>query len=146
LTPGLNTLRNGAIQEHLTDVIPAGKVTATPTTEGEPMEFSSKDQGDFTVLTAAGRMDTLTAPEFETAVRAVLDAKRTRVVADMHQVDYISSAGLRSILVAAKKVKAAGGELLFAGVTGMVLDVFTISGFKSMFRLFDTADDAVRQG
>jgi anti-sigma B factor antagonist len=118
----------------------------TPKIRREPMDFSSKDQGEMTLLTAAGRMDTITAPEFETAVQALLDRKRTRVVADLAQVNYISSAGLRSILVAATKLKAAGGELLFAGVSGMVLDVFTISGFKSMFRLFDTAAEALGQG
>ncbi|MFH1152822.1 MAG: STAS domain-containing protein [Pseudomonadota bacterium] len=106
------------------------------------MEFTFANQGETTIVTASGRMDTITAPEFEAAVQKILDQGRTRVVADFNRVNYISSAGLRSILVAAKKIKAVRGELLFCGVTGMVLDVFTISGFKSMFKLFDTAQEA----
>lgn len=110
------------------------------------MEFKTETSGNTTILKTSGRMDIVNAPEFEKAVQDLLGQGITRIVADLAQVDYISSAGLRAILVAAKKAKAGRADLVFSCVSGMVLEVFTISGFKSMFRLFDTTEEALAQG
>lgn len=108
------------------------------------MEFKSEKLGDYVVLSVAGRMDALTAGEFEKQCCQCMEAGDAKIVADMGGVDYISSAGLRSILSAAKKLRGAQGEIRFCGLSGMVNDVFTVSGFAAMFKIFDTAADATK--
>ncbi|WP_022660314.1 STAS domain-containing protein [Paucidesulfovibrio longus] len=108
------------------------------------MEFKSEKLGDYVVLSVAGRMDALTAGEFEKQCCQCMDAGDAKIVADMGGVDYISSAGLRSILSAAKKLRGSQGEIRFCGLSGMVNDVFTVSGFAAMFKIFDTAADATK--
>ena len=65
------------------------------------------------------------------------------VVVDMSKVEYISSAGLRSILASAKNLRARGGDLYFCRFTGMVADVFKMFGFAAMFQFFDTREQAI---
>lgn len=107
------------------------------------MEFTVEKHPTTTVLKAAGRMDITGAPEFEKKARDLINEGVSRIVIDMEAVDYVSSAGLRAILVAAKKAKAVKSEIVFSSVTGMVLDVFSMSGFKAMFRLFETSGEAL---
>ncbi|MGE4292010.1 MAG: STAS domain-containing protein [Desulfovibrio sp.] len=109
------------------------------------MEFKSEKLGDYVVLSVAGRMDALTAGEFEKQCCQCLDAGNAKIVADMSGVDYISSAGLRSILSAAKKLRGSQGEIRFCALSGMVNDVFTVSGFAAMFKIFGTAADAAKE-
>ena len=59
--------------------------------------------------------------------------------------EYISSAGLRSILSTAKQLKVKEGRLLFADLRGPVKDVFKISGFGSLFKIYDTEEEALRE-
>lgn len=108
------------------------------------MEFTSKQNGECLVVEVAGRMDGLTAPEFETAFAGYLEQGAITLAVGMSGVDYISSAGLRSILSTAKKLKAADGQMRFFGLSGMVADVFSVSGFTSIFKLFETEDEAVK--
>ncbi len=107
------------------------------------MECTGCKQGAFYVLSVAGRMDALTSQGFETECLARLDAGDTRIVVDLSALEYISSAGLRSILAAAKKLKAVGGDLAFCGLTGIVAEVFTVSGFAKLLPVYATRVEAL---
>ncbi|MBI5520624.1 MAG: STAS domain-containing protein [Desulfovibrio sp.] len=107
------------------------------------MEFTETKEGAFLVLAVAGRMDTLTAPEFETRCAACLEAGNKRLVVDLAGLEYISSAGLRSILSAAKKLKAAGGDMAFCALTGIVAEVFAVSGFNKLLPVLPTREQAL---
>ncbi len=107
------------------------------------MECTGSKQGAFYVLEVSGRMDALTSQGFETECLARLEAGDTRIVADLSGLEYISSAGLRSILAAAKKLKAAGGDLAFCCLSGIVAEVFTVSGFAKLLPVYDTRGEAL---
>jgi len=107
------------------------------------MNIETRIEGPKTLLTVTGRMDALSAPAFETACQAVLDDGRVAVVADLSGLEYISSAGLRSILGAAKKLKGAGGSLSFCGLGGMVDEVFRVSGFLKLFKVHASRAEAL---
>jgi anti-sigma B factor antagonist len=62
----------------------------------------------------------------------------------MSGVDYISSVGLRALMVAAKQVKTQGGRIAVAALTPMVREVFQISRFHLVFSLFDEVDAAAQ--
>ena len=69
------------------------------------------------------------------------DAKR--IVLDMNEVDYVSSAGLRVLLQGAKSLKKTDGEIVLFGMNSAVNQVFKLSGFDSIFRSFDSESKAV---
>jgi anti-anti-sigma factor len=97
------------------------------------------------VFKVNGRMDALTAPEFEKTVSLWIDEGETCFVVDLSALEYISSAGLRNILVIAKKLKAINGKILLAAMEESVNEVFTISGFNSIIPIHDTVQSAILQ-
>ena len=74
---------------------------------------------------------------------ACLEAGDKRLVVDLAGLEYISSAGLRSILASAKKLKAQGGDLAFCALSGIVAEVFAVSGFAKLLPVFATRAEAV---
>ncbi len=84
------------------------------------------------VLQPSGRLDSVTAKTFETTLIGKLEAGVSKVVLDLSRLDYISSAGLRVVLIAAKKLKGAGGALVLCDLSPSVREVFEVSGFVSV--------------
>lgn len=99
--------------------------------------------GDVLVIAPAGRIDSVTAKTLEAAVLDVVAGGANRLVVDLAAVDYVSSAGLRVILLAGKKAKASGGTLVLAGLKQTIRDVFEISGFLRLFEVRETREEAV---
>lgn len=87
------------------------------------------ENGKLTVR-PAGRIDTVTAPEFAAAV--TLDGVK-EVVFDLADVDYISSAGLRVFLATHQKMTASGGRMVLTNVRPIVREIFDIVGFSDVF-------------
>ncbi len=109
------------------------------------MEFETSQHDNAVVIHVKGRMDAVTAPEFEKECSPHVESDVARLVIDLSELAYISSAGLRSILSTAKKMKTSGGEIRFCGLSGMVQEVFSISGFSSMFTICETLNEALDQ-
>ncbi len=107
------------------------------------MELNGIKAKEYLVLEVSGRMDALTAPQFEAACDEWLKASEKRMVVDMTALEYISSAGLRAILAVAKKLKAQGGELSFCALRGIVAEVFSVSGFAKLLPVFTTREEAL---
>ncbi len=108
------------------------------------MEMQAGMKNDFVILKMKGRMDAATGPAFEKECLSWIDDKGARrVIVDMAGLEYISSAGLRSILSISMKLRAQEGEIRFANLSGMVKEVFTIAGFSTMFQSYDSVDQAL---
>ncbi len=107
------------------------------------MEIRTRKEANATVITITGRLDAITAPEYEKKVQELINAGDTRLVVDFEQLDYISSAGLRGLLVTAKLLKARAGQVRFANVRGAVKEVFDISGFNSIFQMDNSVVAAI---
>lgn len=88
-----------------------------------------------TELTVAieGRLDTLTAPEFEEKLEPELEDTE-KLVLDLAELEYISSAGLR-VLLSAMKVMEEQGEMVLRNVRPDVMDVFEVTGFIDMLNI-----------
>ena len=99
------------------------------------MELSVEKQNDVAIVAAGGRLDAGGAPEFEARCKALLQEGAKRLLLDLAKVDYVSSAGLRSLLVLAKAVQSAGGALALCRLAPAVRDVMTISGFDNILPL-----------
>ena len=107
------------------------------------MEFLSRKENGGTVVALVGRLDAVTAPEYERRVQELLAGDETRLVLDLERLDYISSAGLRGLLMTAKLLKARHGQVRFANVTGNVRSVFDMSGFANMFPIEESVAAAL---
>jgi len=106
------------------------------------INFATRD--DWTIVTVEGRLDTISAPDFESRVQDRIADGETRFVIDLSKLEYISSAGLRSILVAGKITAATGGQLCCCGLHGVVQKVFEVSGFTSLFPIHNSLDDVLK--
>lgn len=92
------------------------------------MKIDREVNGTTLIVRPAGRLETTTAPELQ----AVIDNELTEVsdlVMDMGQLEYVSSAGLRVLLSATKKMRAKSGSMKIQNVRQEVLEVFKITGF-----------------
>jgi anti-anti-sigma factor len=102
--------------------------------------------GDVVVVALKGRVDHATAEGLRDALRPVLDrcaAGADRVVLDLAAVDYISSAGLRVLMLAARQAKAQQGFLAVAAPQPLVLEILEISKFTLVLRTLPSVREAV---
>lgn len=84
------------------------------------------------IVRVQGRLDVVACKAFEARLAAHIEAPQPLVVLDFSDCAYISSAGLRSVLIAAKKCKANATALVLAGMNATVREVFRVSGFDRM--------------
>ncbi|MDD5167492.1 MAG: STAS domain-containing protein [Syntrophales bacterium] len=109
------------------------------------MEINSRKEKGSLIISVKGRIDAVTAPDFEKSLSEWISAGETTMIVNLFDLEYISSAGLRSILAIAKVLKAKGGKMIFASLKGTVKDVFKISGFGSIFQIYDSEQEAITQ-
>ena len=101
----------------------------------------TKEQG-VSVLHITGRLDASTAKDFESQIVELIDNNETLLLANCEQLDYISSAGLRVFLLAAKKLSGKGKIYLYS-LQEQVNEVFEMSGFSFIFKIFDGQKEAL---
>jgi len=110
------------------------------------MDLAQKRIAGTVVLAPSGRIDHATAEGFKTSLGphvARCAAGQDRLVLDFSAVEYISSAGLRVLMLAAKQAKAQGGVLAVAALQPIVLEIFEISRFTLVLKVFTTVDEAL---
>lgn len=107
------------------------------------MHLEQEIREDILILRPRGRLDSSSSPEFESLLIEQLDAGSQRLVLDFSGLDYISSAGLRVVLLAAKKLRASQGSMVLVSMQGMVREVFDMSGFLALFAVADTLDEGL---
>ncbi len=98
---------------------------------------------DYVVVAVEGRMDAVSAPEFERFVSGVIDEGALKIILDFEGLDYISSAGLRSVLIVAKKIQSKEGEILVVSLRDTVKEIFEISGFSTIIPIHLSVDTAL---
>ena len=107
------------------------------------MEVQLTDQGGTTIVKISGSVDSLNAEQLSATFAPPITQGRVRLVADFSEVNYTSSAGLRSLLAAVKDSRRSGGDLRIAGLQPQVERVLAIAGFTSIIRVFPDVAAAV---
>jgi anti-anti-sigma factor len=106
------------------------------------MQITTRTSNDIHIVAIAGSLDSTTAPEAQKAVDAAV-AGSSKVALDFSALDYISSAGLRVLLGAAKKLRSSGGALRLFGLNNSVREVFEISGFSTILAVYPSEAEAL---
>lgn len=109
------------------------------------MEISSTTENNVEIVAVKGKLDAVTASDFDKCFVDWFAAGKHRYILDFSGLDYISSAGLRCVLTMAKKLKAVDGKVVLASLTGTVKEVFDISGFDSIFTICDSKEEALKE-
>ncbi len=98
------------------------------------LTITQNKENDILTVYADGRIDTVTAAQFESEVKQSLDGA-SKVIIDLEKLNYISSAGLRVLLGIQKVVSENGGELIIRKPQDTVLEVFDVTGFSEMLEI-----------
>jgi anti-anti-sigma factor len=110
------------------------------------MEITNRVYGDMIVVAPTGRVDHATAADFERAVVPLLDAavgSRAGLVFDLERVTYISSVGLRVLMIASKTLRARGARIAVAAMQPVVDEILEICRFRAVVEVFTTVDAAL---
>lgn len=105
------------------------------------MEIKKGQAGKWQVLSLEGRLDITTAPQLEQVGTSFIEEGAYNLALDFNDLAYISSAGLRVILIMGKKTKALGGQLILCGLHDMVAEIMEESGLSALFNTYAALSD-----
>jgi len=106
-------------------------------------EITVSKEAGVTLICVAGRIDSSNANELGEALTELIDSGNRSLVMDLSAVDYMSSAGLRELVSALKRVKRDAGDLRIAQPSKRVLDVMTLAGLNTIFTIYNTQAEAL---
>ena len=101
------------------------------------MKIELEQHAAASVVRPVGRLDNVSSGKLEKLVLEQIDRGARHLILDFSRLTYISSAGLRVVLLAGKRLKAGAGTLHLCALNPQVKDVFGISGFAAMFPIHD---------
>lgn len=108
------------------------------------MEIKVNKIGNVVAIVLKGRIDASNTPSIEQELMSLISGGSHRLVADLSDVWFISSAGLRVLVAGLKEAKKEGGDLRLAGMQVEVQNVFDLTGLLDIFKVFDSREDAVQ--
>ena len=98
------------------------------------MEITTKSDGSALNVSVSGRMDTTTAPQLEAVLKEKME-NAEELVLDFSGLEYISSAGLRVLLSAQKRMNAQGGTMRVTGANEIIKEIFDVTGFSDILTI-----------
>jgi len=107
------------------------------------MELSGELAGDVLVLTPEGRIDGSNSADFQSAVMERIDEGSESILLDFASISYISSAGLRAVLILAKKLNQMKGKFALCSMQQSVQSVFEVSGFVKIIDVHPGREEAL---
>ena len=108
------------------------------------MDIHVKKEAKGLVVSIIGRLDAVSSGELDKEMDEQIKKGESHFILDLSRLDYISSAGLRSILSASKRLKENKGMMTLCGLQGSVKEVFDISGFSSIFTIYESLENALK--
>jgi anti-anti-sigma factor len=113
--------------------------------KGVVMEISQREENGVVFLSFKGRLDGTSAPEAEQTIRNILENENTRLLFDLELLEYLSSAGLRVVLGAAKEMKRRDGKFVLCALNAYVKEVFEVSGFGAIIPIAESVEAGLKE-
>lgn len=109
------------------------------------MDINVRESGEIRIVDFNGRLDTGTSPQAESAIAGLLDSGHAKIIINLAGTDYVSSSGLRVLLIAAKRVSAIKGKLKITQPNAVVKEILDISGFSTILDVKASEDEALSE-
>jgi anti-sigma B factor antagonist len=109
------------------------------------MEIDQKEENGVVFLTFKGRLDGVSAPEAEQIIDTILKDQKNRLLFDFEFLEYLSSAGLRVVLGAAKEMKRRSGKFVLCALNAYVKEVFDVSGFAAIIPIAESVEAGLKE-
>ena len=107
------------------------------------MDIGVEQAGEVTVVELNGRIDSNTAKPFGDKLVELITSGRSRLVVDLKNIAYISSAGFRALLLAGKMADDSHGKLALCGLNSEVQRLFDLGAFTDLFVIYPSRDESV---
>ena len=107
------------------------------------MEIKTEEENGTLVVQVDGRVDGATAPDFENTIKSVISEDNRAVIVNFEGVSYISSAGLRAVLLVAKQLSQTNTKFALYSLGDLTREVFEISGFDRIIQIHGSKDEAL---
>lgn len=107
------------------------------------MEIHVKPIGQVTVIEISGDIDSNTAPQAQERILPLVQPG-SKVLLDMHGVEYMSSAGLRMLLSTYRQISRGNGGIVLVGLGEEIKDTMSVTGFLNFFTTCDTVDEGLQ--
>lgn len=107
------------------------------------MELIIDENEGVSVIKITGNLDTNTAPEAENKINEMINDGKDKMIVDLNETGFVSSAGLRVFLSTAKQITAKGGAVKFCNANEVVQEILDISGFSSILDVKSSLDEAL---
>lgn len=107
------------------------------------MEILTKQADNCTIVEVKGRLDTTNYNNLETELNKIIEKGKHNILVDCTNLVYVSSSGLRVFLVALKTLNKLNGKFLMSNLQDNIKEIFEISGFISIFKVFTSNEEAL---
>jgi anti-anti-sigma factor len=107
------------------------------------MDITVENREQVSVVKVKGQVDSATAPDLEKALKQLVEANKNRIVLDLKEVDFLSSLGLRAIVLTLKSARGVNGDLRLAAPSPSVEKVLRTVGMTQMFNIYSSSEEAV---
>ncbi len=107
------------------------------------MEINENIDGNVHIFQISGRLDSRTSPEFDERIFEAIKKGSTRFIVDFEKLEYISSAGLRVLNKAYKKLKPDDGKIMMCNMVDYIREVFEIAGFDTFLPIVSDTKTAM---
>lgn len=101
------------------------------------------EHSDAAIFQVKGRLDSSSTPELEKSIQDSLDQGSKTLILDFSDLEYINSAGLRILVMSYQRLQPLGGQVMVCGVRDYIAEIFDISGYNRIFRMYANLDLAV---
>jgi anti-anti-sigma factor len=109
------------------------------------MEINHKEENGIVFLAFIGRLDGSSAAEAEETINTIFKGENNRLLLDFEFLEYLSSAGLRVVLGAAKEIKRRDGKFVLCSLNSYVKEVFEVSGFGAIIPIADSVEAGIKE-
>ncbi len=108
------------------------------------MEITEKKAENCTVVSINGRLDTTNYSVLEKKLMELIDAGDIRLLVNLSNMDYVSSSGLRILLMALKRITMAKGKFTLCSLQENIQEIFEISGFTNIFEIYPNEEEGLK--
>ncbi len=108
------------------------------------MELNEQKTSQCVILGITGRLDTTNYNVLEKKLLELIDDHNEKILVECSKMDYVSSSGLRILLMALKKITMVKGKFVLCGLQENIREIFEISGFTNIFEIYGTREEALK--